>query len=185
MVPKNYDVLVKALGEDKDPETRAACAMLLGWAADKKAVIVPLEAALKDPNVQVRTKAARSLVPIAYHAAHTAVLFPLNPVLDLLHQPTSPDRTKALAILLQLAEDPVHQAVIREKAGELLVKIAGARQPVQREHAVVLLTLVTGEDYGRDVGKWQAWWKAQKAGTWSPTKKKEASKSLKPSGGNR
>jgi hypothetical protein len=183
MVPQNYDILVKALREDKDPEKRASCAMLLGWAKDKKAVIVPLEAALKDPSVEVRANAARSLVPIAYLAAHTATPFPLNPVLDLLHHPTSPDRTKALAILLQLGEDKDLHETIRENAGGLLVKMVGIKQPVQREHAVILLSLISGEKYGRDAAKWQAWWKAQKAGG-SP-KKKETANSPKPASGGR
>jgi len=184
MVPENYDVLVKALREDKDDDKRASCAMLLGWAKDKKAVIVPLEAALKDPSVEVRANAARSLIPIAYYAAHTAIFFPLDPVLDLLHHPTSPDRTKALAILLQLAEDKDLHETIRENAGALLVKMVGIKQPVQREHAVVLLTLISGEKYGRDATKWQAWWKTQKAGP-APPKKKEAATPKPTSGGQK
>jgi len=173
MVPENYDVLVKALREDKDTGKRAACATLLGWASDKRAVIIPLEEAMKDPEVQVRTNAARSLLPIAYLSANTKVLFPMEPVLEMIHYPTSADRNKAAAILLQLAIDPVNHAVIREKAGDVLVQMAGAKQPAQREHSITLLTIITGEKHGKDVAKWKAWWKAQKAGTWAPPKKPE------------
>jgi hypothetical protein len=46
--------------------------------------------------------------------------------------------------------------------------MAAAHQPVQREHSLTLLSIVTGESYGKDVAKWEAWWKAQQAGTWKP-----------------
>jgi len=170
MVPPNYDILVKGLREDKDPVKRAECATLLGYAKDKKAVIIPLEAALKDPAVDVRAAAARSLVPIAYLAAHTAVPFPLDPVLEMARYPTSSDRAKAVAILLQLSADPVNFPTIREKIGGILVEMAAAHQPVQREHSLTLLSIVTGESYGKDLAKWEAWWKAQQAGTWKPPK---------------
>jgi len=173
MVPPHFDVLVKALKEDKDASKREACATLLGYAKEKKTVILPLQNALKDPNVEVRASAARSLVPIAYVAAHTAMPFPMGPVLGLLHLPTASDRTKAVGILVQLAANPDNHAVIREKAGGILVQMAAAKMPAQRERSVVVLSIVTGEQYGRDVEKWKAWWKAQQAGTWSPPHNKK------------
>jgi hypothetical protein len=175
MVPPHYDILVKGLKEDKDPAKRAACATLLGYAKDKAAVIAPLEGALRDPEVEVRASAARSLVPIAYVAAHSSLNFPMGPVLALLHLPTASDRTKAVALLVQLAANAVNHPVIRQKAGEILVQMAAAKQPAQRERSVVVLTIITGESYGRDAEKWKAWWKAMKAGTWTPPpdKKKE------------
>jgi hypothetical protein len=173
MVPANYDVLVKALREDKDPVKRASCAALLGWSKDKKAVILPLEEALKDPESQVRNNASRSLIPIAYLSAHTAVPFPLQPILDMLQYPAASDRNKAVSILLQLAADPANHQAIRSQGGGILVQLAGAKQPSQREHSLTLLTLVTGEKYGKDVDKWRAWWKAQQAGKWSPPKPEE------------
>jgi len=182
MVPPNYDVLVKALREDKDPVKRADCATLLGYAKDKKAVIIPLEAALKDPVVEVRAAAARSLVPIAYLSAHTAVPFPLDPVLEMALYPTASDRAKAVAILLQLSADPVYFPAIREKIGGILVEMAAAHQPAQREHSLTLLTIITGESYGKDVAKWESWWKAQKAGTWKPPKPPQPPKKPQPPG---
>ena len=170
MVPANYDVLVKARREDKDPVKRASCATLLGWAKNKKAVILPLEEALKDPESQVRSNAARSLVPIAYLSAHTALPFPIQPILDMLQYPAASERNKAVSILLQLAGTPENHQAIRSQGGGILVQLAGARQPVQREHSLTLLSMVTGESYGKDVDKWRAWWKAQQAGKWSPPK---------------
>ena len=164
MVPANYDVLVRALREDKDPEKRASCATLLGWAKDKKAVILPLEEALKDPEVQVRANAARSLIPIAYLSIHNEIPFPLEPILEQLHYPTSSDRTKAIALLLHLAGNAENHAAIRDGAGDVLVQMAGAKQPTQREHSLTLLTLVSGQSYGRDAEKWKAWWTAIKKG---------------------
>jgi len=164
MVPAHYDVLVKALREDKDPEKRAACATLLGWAKDKKAVIGPLEGALKDPEVQVRANAARSLIPIAYLAGHNRIPFPLDPVLEQLHYPTASDRNKAVALLLHLAGNAESHAAIRDRAADVLVKIVGAKQPAQREHSLTLLAMVSGQDYGRDPEKWKAWWAAVKKG---------------------
>jgi HEAT repeat protein/surface antigen-like variable number repeat protein len=179
-VPPNYDVLVKALHEDKDPVKRAQCAILLGYSKNKKAVIIPLEAALKDPVVEVRASAARSLVPIAYLSAHTSVPFPLDPVLEMTHYPTASDRTKSVAVLLQLTADPIYHAAIRERTGGVLVEMAAAHQPAQREHSLTLLTIITGEQYGRDVAKWEAWWKAQKAGTWKPPKPPQPPKKQEP-----
>ena len=164
MVPAHQDVLVRALREDKDPGKRAICATLLGWAKDKKAVVPPLEEALKDPEVQVRANAARSLIPIAYIANKEPIPFPLEPVLELLHQPTSSDRSKAVALLLHLAGKAENHAAIRDRASDVLVKIVGAKHPAQREHSLTLLTMVSGEDYGRDPEKWKAWWAAVKKG---------------------
>jgi HEAT repeat protein/surface antigen-like variable number repeat protein len=164
MVPAHYDVLVKALREDMDPEKRALVAMLLGWAKDKKAVVAPLEEALKDPDVQVRSSAARSLIPIAYLSVHQSMPFPLDPIFDELHYPTSSDRTKAAALLLHLAGDPENRIAIRDKAGDVLVRMVSAKQPTQREHSLTLLTTISGEKYGRDPEKWRAWWSATKKG---------------------
>jgi len=44
------------------------------------------------------------------------------------------------------------------------VQMAGAKQPTQREHSLTLLTLVSGQKYGRDAEKWKAWWAALKKG---------------------
>ena len=164
MVSAHYEVLVRALREDKDPEKRASCATLLGWAKDKKAVILPLEEALKDPEVQVRANAARSLIPIAYLSAHSGIPFPLDPVLEQLHYPTSSDRNKAVALLLHLAGNAENHAAIRDRAGDVLVQIVGAKQPAQREHSLTLLAMVSGQNYGRDPEKWKAWWTAVKKG---------------------
>ena len=164
MVPAHHDVLVRALREDRDPEKRGKCATLLGWAKDKKAVIPPLEEALKDPEVQVRANAARSLIPIAYLSAHTGIPFPLGPVLEQLHYPNSSDRTKAVALLLHLAGNEENHAAIRDGAGDVLVQMAGAKQPAQREHSLTLLVMVSGQNYGRDAEKWKAWWTALKKG---------------------
>ena len=180
MVPEHFGVLVKALREDKDPEKRVICATLLGYAKDKKAAIGPLEAALKDPVVEVRASAARSLVPIAYLAAHTAVPFPLDAVIEMAHYPTSSDRMKSVAVLIQLAADPANRPPIRERDGGVLVQMASAHQPAQREHSLVLLSLITGETYGKDLAKWKDWWKAQQAGTWKPPKPPEAPKKKEP-----
>lgn len=162
MVPKHYTVLVKALKEDKDPVKRALCARLLGWSKDKKAVIAPLQAALKDPDVDVRANAARSLIPIAYYSVHHDITMPLEPILEQIHYPTSSDRTKALALLLHLAGNKASHATIKARAGGLLVQMAGAKLHHQRNHALTLLTLISGEDFGTDADKWQAWWASQK-----------------------
>jgi len=123
-----------------------------------------LEGALKDPDIQVRSSAARSLIPIAYLSAHTRMPFPLEPVLNLIHYPASSDRTKAVALLLHLAGNPETHAAIRDKAGDVLVLLVGAKQPTQREHSLTLLTLVSGEKYGRNPAMWKAWWAALKKG---------------------
>ncbi len=168
MAAAHYDVLVRALKEDKDPGKRASCATLLGWAKDKEAVIPVLEGALRDPDIQVRADAARSLIPIAYLSVHTKMPFPLGPVLDQIHFPTSSDRTKAVALLLHLAGDEENHAAIRDKAGDVLVQMVGAKQPTQREHSLTLLTMVSGQKYGRDPEKWKAWWAALKKGVPPP-----------------
>ncbi len=164
MVPAHYDVLVKALLEDKDPEKRASCATLLGYANDKRAVVGPLEKALKDPDVQVRANAARALIPIAYLSARNRIPFPMEPILELLHYPNASDRNKAVALLLHLAGNDENHAAIRDRASDVLVKIVGANQPAQREHSLTLLAIVSGQDYGRDPEKWKAWWAAVKKG---------------------
>jgi hypothetical protein len=162
MVPQHYDLLVRALREDRDPGKRSLCATILGWAKDKDAVIPPLQEALKDADVQVRADAARSLIPIAYLFAHTGRPFPMGAVFEQLQFPTSSDRTKAIALLLHLAGEPKNHAEILEKAGDVLVAMVDARQPSQREHAITLLTQITSEEFGRDAARWKSWWAARK-----------------------
>ncbi len=53
------------LARSADPEQRAMAAYIIGYAADKKAVIDDLQAGLRDPEPEVRSTAARALRAIA------------------------------------------------------------------------------------------------------------------------
>ena len=107
---------------------RALAATVLAYSADKKSIVPHLEAAVLDPDDDVRNNAMRALAAIArYSNDHPEPGIEINAsvFIGLLSSVEHSDRNKASAVLLALTEsrDPVLLEQIRAKALPSLIEM--------------------------------------------------------------
>ncbi len=134
------DVLAHA----SHPADRALAAQVLGYAADKKSIVAPLSAAMRDEDADVRNNAMRALAIIAGYADRNPELrirVAADPFVDLLNSPFWTDRNKAAFALTELTRKrETHLlALLRERAMPSLVEMA---RWTSRGHARMALVIV-------------------------------------------
>jgi len=117
------------LRNSSDAGQRALAAQVLGYSADKNAVVEDLVRAVRDPSPEVRNDAMRALFIIAKYArAHPElkIQVPTDPFIDLLDSPEWTDRNKASMALMALTEtrDPALLSRLRERALPPLIDVA-------------------------------------------------------------
>jgi len=86
------------LRRSSDAAHRALAAQVLGYAADKPAVVEDLVHAMTDPSADVRNNASRALMVFAEMlpgAGPTVPRVPARPFIELLRSPVWSDRNKA------------------------------------------------------------------------------------------
>lgn len=152
--------LVSVLREDNRTHHRAAAAFLLAHLASGERVVELELPAIRDPEELVRNNAMRVLALIAIN--HPEIPIPIEPILDALAFPTTTDRNKASAILSGITKRPgltaANRAMIKERAGELLVDMLALRQPNNHDFAYQILKNVSGQDFGEHaVVAWRGW----------------------------
>lgn len=123
------DTLRAELHSGSDSEERAAAAAVIGYAADKKAVVDDLQFAMQDPDGAVRANAAKSLAAIAVLAHQKPVLaIKVSPTwfVELLNSVDLTDRVESTKALLILTDSGNVAALdlIRERALPSLVEMA-------------------------------------------------------------
>ncbi|MGH9255494.1 MAG: HEAT repeat domain-containing protein [Vicinamibacterales bacterium] len=126
---RNMKRLRDVLRRSSDAEHRALAAVVLGYAADKRAIIGDLVYGMSDPEEDVRNYAMRALGVIVQFAEQSPALrirVPSQPFVDLLTSPSFSDRNKALFALLQLSvsRDAPLIASLRARALESLIEMA-------------------------------------------------------------
>ena len=92
--------LRRVLRSSSDASQRALAAQVLGYAADKKAVVEDLVQGMRDPSDEVRNNAMRALMVFADAAPHVSRSIPrvpVEPFIDFLNSPVWSDRNKASA----------------------------------------------------------------------------------------
>lgn len=156
-VPRNADALVRVLREDKDAGKRMNVLFVLPYIQSREWLVQAALPAVKDPDQGVRNEALRLLGMV--QEGQPRVLIPLEPVLDALWFPTSTDRNKAGWALVRIVETEgtAHRQQILDKAGEVLVEMAGMQEKVDHEPARKVLAVLAGHDYGDDVAAWRRW----------------------------
>ena len=108
---------------------RALAAQVLGYAADKPAVVDDLVHGMSDPSAEVRNNAMRALLAFADMspgASPSAPRVPAQPFIELLHSPVWTDRNKASGALAALStgRDPELLTTLKGLALAPLVEMA-------------------------------------------------------------
>jgi hypothetical protein len=121
--------LKEVLKTSSDAHHRAIAADVLGYAADKKAVVPDLLAAMRDPAAEVRISAMRALTPIALlgqRSPDLGISVPPSAFVNLLSSPVWTDRSRASKMLVQLTQtrDSAVIRALRDRAVPSLKEMA-------------------------------------------------------------
>jgi hypothetical protein len=156
-VPRNVDALVRVAREDKNPGKRQTAVMLLGYMTSREQFVQAVLPSVRDPDFGVRNEALRLLG--AAQKDQKRIIIPLETVLEALWYPMGTDRNKAGWALVRIVETEgaVHRQQILDKAGEVLVEMAGAQQEIDHQPARKVLAVLAGRDFGDDVAAWRRW----------------------------
>ncbi|HVG63120.1 MAG TPA: HEAT repeat domain-containing protein [Hyalangium sp.] len=159
-VPKAQDALMKVLREEADPEKRAAAAELLAYTSTLDQAVERLVPFIRDPEGGVRNNVLRVLIADQEAADHP--LMEVATVVDALSLPQTTDRNKALYLLTMLLPDlkpevlKAQRPVLIRQIGAQLVALTAMQQPINRDPAIEVLTLLSGETYETSE-QWKAW----------------------------
>jgi len=162
-VPKHFATLRTALVSDSDGKHRATAAYLLAYGTDRDEVMAALLPAIRDSSSVVRNNVMRVLLMLQQKAP--ADVLPLEPFLEAMSFPLTSDRNKAAFALHELVKrnpDRYRTRVI-EAIGDQLVTMTGMTQPNNRDPAVMILEVLSGEKHGNDPAAWRAWVDGQRA----------------------
>lgn len=159
-VPKAQDGVAQVLHEDTDERKRAAAAFLLAYAATPAQAVERLAPSIRDPSALVRNNVLRVMMALQQKSDHPLV--DIATAVDALGMPETTDRNKAGHLLLAILEDMKPEQVKAQKAsllrqlGPQLVAMAAMQQPINRDPAVGILKLLSGEKYDSPE-QWKAW----------------------------
>ena len=142
-------VLRDVLRNSFDEEHRAIAAYVIGYAADKKAVVDDLQFALRDPDETVRNNAMRALAAIEVLARRRPTLgLRIQPtwMIEMLNSLVWTDRATAAVNLVNLTEDrdPEMLAHIEDRALDSLLEMAAWKHLGHALPAFILLGRVAG-----------------------------------------
>ena len=117
------------LRRSSDAAHRALAAQVLGYAADKPAVVEDLVHGMSDPSAAVRNNAMRALLVFGDMLPGTGSAIPrvpAQPFIELLNSPVWSDRNKASGALMAMSadRDPELLAALRERALAPLIEMA-------------------------------------------------------------
>jgi HEAT repeat protein len=137
------------LRTSSDRGQRALAAQVLGYAADKKAVVTDLVRAMSDPSDEVRNSAMRTLLVFAdarSEGSASIPRIPVEPFIEFLNSPVWSDRNKSSGALLALSakRDPRLLAAVRKKALASLVEMARFKSVGHAYAAFIILARIVG-----------------------------------------
>lgn len=143
--PQLHDILYKSSDEDH----RAIAAYVLGYSADKKAVVMDLAHGMRDPDATVRANAARAVAAIAVYAERNPdVGIIIDPpwFIELLNSPVWTDRNNAAVALVTLTESrqPAIINQLRQQALSSLTEMARWKHLPHALPAYILLGRTAG-----------------------------------------
>jgi hypothetical protein len=136
------------LRTSSDRDQRALAAQVLGYAADKKAVVGDLVRAMSDPSDEVRNSAMRTLLVFAdaQEGSTSIPRVPVEPFIEFLNSPVWSDRNKSSGALLALSakRNPRLLAAVRKKALASLVEMARFKSVGHAYAAFIILARIAG-----------------------------------------
>ena len=146
---RDLPVLRRVLQSSSDAAHRALAAQVLGYAADKSAVVEDLVHGMSDPSAAVRNNAMRALLVFADMLPGTSPSVPrvpAQPFIELLNSPVWSDRNKASGALAAMSagRDPELLAALREQAIAPLIEMARWKSEGHALPAVFILGRIAG-----------------------------------------
>lgn len=161
-VPVHRELLEKILREHRNPVYRKNALFLLAYLRDGSAVSGFAASGLMDPDAGVRDAAVSVLNDLTVH--HTDVPVAIHEINRLLDVPFPGDRTKALALMLNLADNPNYKRFLVKNAARQIMKLLRSRHPNNHNMAYTVLGILSGESFDqRDYDAWDRWhWTALK-----------------------
>ncbi|MBI5623005.1 MAG: HEAT repeat domain-containing protein [Elusimicrobia bacterium] len=155
-VPGSVKALLGVLDNDASPERRSTAMFLLSYLTDGREVVGIALGALSDPDDGVRGAALQVLSDVTTYRKDVPVdPLKLYPVLD---YPSTSDRSRALGVLVGLADNPAYEKVFRASPPPRILELLKMRQPVIHDTAYAFLVIMTKESYGRwDHAAWERW----------------------------
>ena len=163
---KQFDELAKLyekelfviLEKDINPQHRANAAFLLAHTGDGEKLINKLKNSVFDPEKVVRNNVIRVLSGMSTN--HKQFDYPLNEILTALNFPSTTDRNKASAVLVELSLKDNNKKLIAQKVGGIIIRMLKLKQPNNHDFAYQILKNLSGKDYGsRNYKKWEEWLK--------------------------
>lgn len=154
--PAHKDTLVRILDEDKDPSHRANAAYLLAYCKNGSELSHMLQNSLTDADSEVRSAAMQVYADLGVY--HKDVPLPIERIAVMLDYPTVEDRSKALAVMVAVADHPAYRSFLVRSVAESTIKLLRLRQPANHDMAYAFLSLLSKETYGStDFAAWRAW----------------------------
>ena len=146
---ENAAVATEVLATSADARHRAVAAVILGYAADKRAAAAALIRGVADSDDGVRNNATRALGVIAeYAAAHPELGIHIDPepFVEMLNSVVWTDLNKADMVLMQLtaSREPGLIKLLRERARPALIDICRWKNPGHSSAGCVILRRVEG-----------------------------------------
>jgi len=155
-VPKNKQRLKAILREDEKETNRARAVFLLTQLPDPHEVVRALVPSMRDSSPRVRTRVLRALYQLV--KKRPDVVVPVGPFLEALDLPATIERSKALAILGELANKEENKGILIRKGGSGLTHILMLLQPNNHDYAYDILKKISGKDFGeRNYKAWEQW----------------------------
>lgn len=157
---RDLDELRQVLRTSSNAAERALAAQVLGYAADKSAVVDDLVYGMSDPSERVRNNAMRALVAIAEMttpAGRLAPHIPPEPFIALLSSPEWSDRSKASLALAALTQnrDPIFLVALRRQAISSLVEMARWKSEGHAQPAFIVLARIADYSDEAALTLWQ------------------------------
>ncbi|MBI5631267.1 MAG: HEAT repeat domain-containing protein [Elusimicrobia bacterium] len=159
-VAANKKFLHRVAVEDRDPQKRAAALYVLSYSTSGAEVVDLMMDRLQDPSEEVRAAALQVLSDIALYSR--SLFIEVKKIIPLLDYPTSSDRSKAMGVLIGLADNPTYRPYVLSRATPYLLGLLKLEQPSNHDLAFTLLSILSKERYGRrDYQAWEKWISSQ------------------------
>lgn len=160
-VIKEKQLILDTLGNDPDPERRAAAAFLVGHFKDPNEIVTQLSSHLDDPDSMVRNNVLRVIGTTIKKAKMTQIN--AKPYLNLLESTKATDRNKALLILSTIVTSPQEKPIMIQNGGKNLISLLRLKQPINHDFAYQILKKLSGKDFGEtNYAAWENWFESAK-----------------------
>jgi hypothetical protein len=147
---RDLSTLREVLRDSSDSSQRALAAQVLGYAADKQAVVDDLVYAMSDPSDEVRNNAMRALMVFAGTAptaARPVPRVPYEPFIALLNSLVCSDRNKSSIALMYLSQNRDAELLtrLRREALRPLAEMARWKSAGHAMPAFIILARMAGD----------------------------------------